>query len=83
MSTDGLTFEASSSNRNEIQHFAWVGNMVNVEGTISFYGNGYFGSTENGEDWSALQALSMKTGDPGITYTPDGTYFIIYPEENN
>ncbi len=83
VSTDGLTFEASSSNRNEIQHFAWVGNMVNVEGTISFYGNGYFSSTEDGEDWTALQALPMKTGDPGITYASDGTYFIIYPEENN
>ncbi|MBI5002864.1 exo-alpha-sialidase [Candidatus Woesearchaeota archaeon] len=81
VSTDGLTFEASSSNRDE--HFAWVGNMVNVEGTISFYGNGYFSSTEDGEDWTALQALPIKTGDPGITYTSSGTYFIIYPEANN
>ncbi len=82
-STDGLTFEASSSNRDEIERFAWVGNLVSVDGTIFFYGNGFRSSTEDGEDWSDLEALNIESGDPGIAYTADGKFIIIYPEPKN
>lgn len=83
VSTDGLMFEASTSNREDLEKFAWVGNMVNVDGTVYFYGNGHFSTTEDGKTWTALKAINLQSGDPGITYTSEGTFVILYPEAKN
>ncbi len=83
ISTDGKNFTEVTSNRSSEMY--WVGNMVNDDGTIRFYGsyNGYIGysSTTDGKVWTDPVATNIQGGgDPGITVTEDGTYMIIYAE---
>lgn len=87
-STDGKTFTEVTSDRNA--DIYWVGNMVNVNGTVRFYGSCLkkqgalcFSSTKDGKLWGAAMPTNMSNADPGIAYTEDGTYILIYPEPKN
>ncbi|MBI4407699.1 MAG: exo-alpha-sialidase [Candidatus Kerfeldbacteria bacterium] len=89
-SDDGQTFTAVDSDR-PAHSIYWVGNMVNVDGTIRFYGSCgidsgeqglCFSSTTDGITWSDAIKTNVPPSDPGIAYTADGTFVIIYPEPN-
>lgn len=86
VSDDGRVFTESESNRGDF-NMHWVGNMVNANGTIRFYGTktddmsiGY-SSTTDGETWEEPVSTNLTFGgDPGITQMEDGTFLLIYAE---
>ncbi len=88
-SDDGAHFEEMENDRD--QSIYWVGNMVNVEGEIRFYGscgqkvsNGQgklcYSSTTDGSHWEEAIKVNLPNGDPGITYTSEGVFVAIYAE---
>jgi hypothetical protein len=90
-SSDGKTFTEITTNRPEDGMY-WVGNLVNVDGTIRFYGScavpsGLIGlcyiSSTDGDTWSEAVKTNLPPGDPAVTYTSAGQYLLIASEEKN
>lgn len=86
VSHDGRIFTESDSNRDDFD-MHWVGNMVNADGTIRFYGTKTddigiaYSSTTDGETWEEPVATNLKFGgDVGITQMEDGSFLLIYAE---
>lgn len=84
-STDGLTFEESTSNRDEKGY--WVGNMVYTGEEIRFYGSlkgttyAVYFATLDGINWEEAVVTNLEgAADPAIAITADGTYLMFYPE---
>lgn len=89
-STDGKTFVEVESERTDDMY--WVGNMVNVDGTIRFYGacgiptrliSLCYSESDDAIHWSEPVQVNIDPADPGIAYTKDGTFVIIYSEQND
>lgn len=86
VSDDGRLFTESTSNRGDFD-MHWVGNMVNANGTIRFYGTKTddfgiaYSSTTDGETWEEPVSTNLKFGgDVGITQMEDGSFLLIYAE---
>lgn len=79
-SKDGLKFERQPD-VSVPSPGTWIGNVINQDGTLRFYGSGREGvwsaSSRDGSAWLAEDTSGARGGDPAVVRTKSGDYLMV------